>query len=110
VKQASWIHTVEIQDRLAVEVLADELDKGESQTVILAREMKASWVLMDERLARRKLEALDIPRIGTLGILLKAKELGLIAAVKPHLDKLRSRGFRLTRLVYKATLARAGES
>lgn len=49
VSVASWIETVNVKDRLAVEVLLDELDLGEAETIILAREMGAAWVLMDEK-------------------------------------------------------------
>ena len=65
---------------------------------------------VDERLARRKLEQLDIPTIGTLGILLKAKDLGLLETLGPEVDKVRARGFRLSRQVYEAVLEMAGES
>lgn len=78
--------------------------------LVLAREMGADWVLVDERLARRKLDALGIPTIGTLGILLKAKEVGLLQALAPAVELLRTRGFRLSRRVYDDVLRMAGES
>lgn len=109
VSDAAWIELVEVKDRLAVEVLADDLGKGESETIVLAREMGADWVLVDERLARRKLDALGIPTIGTLGILLKAKEVGLLRTVAPSVELLRTRGFRLNRRVYDDVLRIAGE-
>jgi len=109
VSDAAWIELVEVKDRLAVEVLADDLGKGESETIVLAREMGADWVLVDERLARRKLDALGIPTIGTLGILLKAKEVGLLRTVAPAVELLRTRGFRLSRQVYDDVLRIAGE-
>ena len=58
-----------------MEVLLDEMDLGEVETIILAREMNADWVLMDERKGRRKLDQLNIPKIGTIGVLLKARQL-----------------------------------
>jgi predicted nucleic acid-binding protein len=109
VRQAAWIQVVAAKDKLAVEVLED-LGKGESETIVLAREMEADWVLVDERLARRKLELLGVRTIGTLGILLKAKELGLLQTMRPEVDKLRARGFRLSRHVYEDVLHMAGES
>lgn len=109
VSDAAWIELVEVKDRLAVEVLADDLGKGESETIVLAREMGADWVLVDERLARRKLDALGIPTIGTLGILLKAKEVGLLRTVAPSVELLRTRGFRLSKRVYDDVLRMAEE-
>jgi predicted nucleic acid-binding protein len=110
VRQAPWIQVVGVKDRLAVQVLADDLGKGESETIVLAKELQADWVLVDERLARRKLELLGVRTIGTLGILLKAKELGLLQTIRPEVDKLRARGFRLSRHVYEDVLQMAGES
>jgi predicted nucleic acid-binding protein len=68
-----WIKKVAVKDRLAVDVLLDELDLGEAETIVLARELNADWVLMDERKGRRKVAELGIQKIGTIGILLKAK-------------------------------------
>jgi predicted nucleic acid-binding protein len=110
VQEASGIETVQVKDRLAVEVLEDELGRGESETIVSAGEMSADWVLVDERLARRKLDSLGIRTIGTLGILLKAKELGLLPTIKPDVEKLRTRGFRLSRRLYEDVLRLAGEA
>lgn len=110
VRQAAWIEVIAARDKLALQVLEDDLGTGESETIVLAREMEADWVLVDERLARRKLELLGVRTIGTLGILLKAKEIGLLLTIRPEVDKLRDRGFRLGRHVYKDVLRMAGES
>jgi predicted nucleic acid-binding protein len=60
VSEASWIKVVSVKDKLAVKVLLDELDDGEAETIILAEELAADWVLMDERKGRRKLAELGI--------------------------------------------------
>lgn len=109
ISTATWIHTVEVKDRLAVEVLLDELDLGEAETIVLARELDADWVLMDERKGRRKLAQLGMPKIGTVGILLKAKQVGLLPIVHPELEKLRRRGFSISQAVVDAVLQQAGE-
>lgn len=48
VSSAGWVKVVSIKDQLAVEVLLDELDRGEAEVIVLARELDAGWVLMDE--------------------------------------------------------------
>lgn len=106
---ASWIHTIKVKDRLAVEVLLDEMDLGESETIVLAHEIHADWVLMDEKKGRRKLDQLGLRKIGTVGILLKATEVGLISIIRSELEKLRSKGFSLSNGLIKAVLKRAGE-
>lgn len=109
VSGAKWIETVSVKDRLAVDVLLDELDSGEAETIVLAHELKADWVLMDERKGRRKLTSLGIPKIGTIGLLLKAKELGLIPMVQPKLEDLNIKGFGLSPALIQQVLNLAGE-
>jgi predicted nucleic acid-binding protein len=94
---------------LAVEVLLDELDLREAETIVLASELGADWVLMDERKGRRKLAQLGLPKVGTVGILLKAKQMRLLDRVRPELDKLQREGFSLSQTVIDAVLAEAGE-
>ncbi len=110
VSSAEWMEVKAVQDRLAVEVLLDELDLGEAETIVLAREMGADWVLMDEKKGRRKLDQLGMAKIGTLGILLKAKQLGYIGAVAPEIERLRRVGFSVSQFVVDAVLVAAHEA
>lgn len=109
VSNAKWIHVVEVKDRLAVNVLLDEMDLGEVETIVLASEMNADWVLMDEKKGRRKLAQLNIPKIGTLGVLVKAKQLGLIPLLKPEIEELQRSGFSISPSVVDTVLEMAGE-
>lgn len=104
-----WINVAIVKDRLAVEVLLDELDLGEAETIVLAREMRADWVLMDERKGRRKLDQFGVKKIGTLGILLKAKRLGLLPTIRPFVETLHQQGFSLSQLVIDEVLRQADE-
>lgn len=109
VEAAEWIDRIEVNDRLAVRVLLDELDQGEAETIVLALELGADWVVMDERKGRRKLEQLGIPKVGTLGILLKARQAGLIPMLRPEISRLRASGFSISDSVVSSILAAAGE-
>lgn len=109
VSEADWIEIVEVSDKSAVEELKGELDKGESEAIVLAKELGAEWLLLDERLARQKAQALGFKVIGTLGILLRAKEMGLIENVKPEMDQLRAQGIRISRRVYEQVSSMAQE-
>ena len=105
----NWVKVAPVQDRLAVEVLLDELDLGEAETIVLARELGADWALMDERKGRRKLTQLNQPKIGTFGILLKAKQSGLLSTLRPELEALRQNGFSISQQVANEVLRQAGE-
>ena len=82
---------------------------GEAETIVLARELNADWVLMDERKGRRKLDQLGVKNIGTLGILLKAKQLGILPAIKSAIETLHQQGFSLSQSVIDAVLLQADE-
>jgi len=109
VDNSDWIHVAQVQDRLAVNILLDEMDLGEVETIILAGEMKADWVLMDEKKGRRKLTQLEIPKIGTIGILLKAKQIGLISNLKREIESLQKTGFSVSQMVIDEVLKVAEE-
>ena len=109
VSAAAWIKRIEIKDRLAVEVLLDEIDLGEAETIVLARELGADWVLMDEKKGRRKLTEMGLPKIGTVGLLLKAKQVGLLGAIRPELEQLHQLGFSISQTVIDAVLRQVDE-
>ena len=107
---AAWITTLPVTGRLPVNLLRDELDAGESETIVLAQELRAAYVLMDDAVARRKAQLIGLPVTGTLGVLLMAKALNLIPAVKPALDDLRRTDFRMSPSVYWEVLGKASEA
>lgn len=59
------------------------MDIGEAESSVLYDEMNADYLLIDDNKARKIAESLGINCIGTLGLLLKAKQIGLISELKP---------------------------
>jgi hypothetical protein len=94
---------------LAVSLLGEEFGPGESEAIVSAQELGAWWLLLDDAVARRKAERIGLPVMGTLGLLVIAKQAGLIPAVKSVLDELRQTGFRASERVYAEILAKARE-
>ncbi len=107
---AGWITVEEVKDKLAVQLLRDELDAGESEAIILARENQATLIFLDERAATRKARSIGLQSIGTLGILLIAKEKGFVTKLKPLLDRLQSEGFHMSDTLYSQILRSANET
>ena len=81
-----------------------------SESDSLALQVNARWTVLDDRPARRLAQALGLPTIGTLGILLAAKRRDLLPAIRPSLDALLNVGFRIAPALYDRVLAAAGES
>jgi len=81
----------EVKNKLAVESLTMELEKGEAEAIILALELNADMVLIDEYIARDIAKSRGLAVIGTVVILADAYEKGLINDLKKVLDDLRSK-------------------
>lgn len=79
VARAPWIVVVAPTTRPALDPLLLGLDAGEMDVLLLAREVKPDWVLIDERLARRVAKALKLPVKGTVGLLLAAVMVDLMS-------------------------------
>lgn len=90
-QQASWIVSAHLDNPQAALVFTG-LDRGESEVLALAIERQARLVVIDERKARSYAQRLQLPVTGTLGLLLAAKQKGLIPAVRPLVDSLQSAG------------------
>lgn len=90
-------------------LLSWELGAGESAVLSLALESPGSWVVLDDKLARQAAVHLNLPLLGTAGILLRAKRAGHLRAVHPVLNQLASLGFRLTPETLRHILDLAGE-
>jgi len=104
-----WIGTRTPNQPIGPQILAAALGDGESEALALALELKAGLTLLDDLAARRMAATLHLPLIGTLGILLRAKDRGLIPAVRPRLESPRSLPFHISNRLYDLVLASAGE-
>ena len=109
VAQASWISRRTVRGHTIVDGLEVELGRGESEAIVLARELNADFVIIDDAKARQVAEAEGVRVIGLLGLLLTAKERGVLQAVKPVLNEMINVGFYLGEAVYRNVLRQARE-
>lgn len=84
------------------------LDEGESAAIVHAQAIGAA-VLLDERAGRLRAEALGLRVAGTLGVLVRARQRGLIGPIGPLIAALRDSGQRLSQPVVMQALAAVGE-
>lgn len=87
-----------------------KLHKGEVEVILLADEINADLILMDDNAAKKTAKFLGMNVTGTLGVLLRAKREGLIPEVKPMVDALQIDGLYISESVYQLVLEEAGES
>ncbi len=90
-------------------MLMTTLDKGEAETIILAKEMEINTVFIDDMRGRKIAQSVGLKTIGIGGFLLLAKNRRLIREVRPHLLQLQLRGFRLSCRLINEILQSAGE-
>lgn len=107
-QQEGWLRRQSVTDTLAVTVLRGTVGSGEAEAIVLARELNATWVLLDDDLARAHAHRIGLKTKGTAGILLAAYRAGFLDDLKAGLDELRTQGFRLSDRIYNAVLAEAG--
>lgn len=100
-----------IGDQHAAESLSDKLDFGEAQAIILAEEIGADYLLIDEKLGRTIAVSRGIKVVGLLGALLLAKKVGRLDSVGELIKELESRcGFYVSDSVRQIIIDAAGEA
>jgi predicted nucleic acid-binding protein len=85
------------------------LDAGELAVLTLALQSPGATVVLDDHAARATALQRNISLVGPAGILLRAKQNGRLATVRPTLDALRQAGLYLSDNLYHLVLKVAGE-
>src|SRR5207253_292954 len=98
----SWLQIVSVSTPQPEGSLAD-LDRGERDAILLALQLKADLVLMDERDGVDEARRLGLVVTGTLGVLDRAAERGLIE-LAPAIASLRQTNFRIDPLLLQRML------
>lgn len=105
-----WLMVRPATDVSMIRLLTVDLHQGEAEAIVLALETKADWMLLDEREGRAMARQLGIQVTGVLGVLLRAKKMGRVQAIKPYVIALRTKArFFIGRELEAAVLATAGE-
>ncbi len=111
VQAAAWITVVTpTQAAVVASLRAGGLDRGEAEAIAVAVERRADRLLIDERQGRMTAEAMGVPVVGSVGVLIAAKVRGDIAAIAPLLSALRTSGLWLSDSVVARVLASVGEA
>lgn len=110
VTHASYIKSVSVSNPGAVRILriAEGLDQGESEAIVLTDELNADVLLMDEAKGRAVSGRMGITVMGTVGILISAYEDGLITSEEARtcIDGLQKSGRHIGERHYRMLLDR----
>lgn len=89
---------------------ATNLGIGEKHVISLGMETPGALLIMDDLHARRHASEASLEMTGTAGVLISAKQQGLLASVKPSLDRILDLGFYSSGHLYHQCLELAGEN
>ena len=85
------------------------MDAGEAEVIVLATELDADLVIIDETLGRKFAMNNELKVTGTIGVLLKAKELGFIENVTSLIDLLIYNGIWISAKLRQTIIDKANE-
>lgn len=111
IQKCTFLQTKIVKENLSVSLLQKQLklDLGESEAIVLANSINADLIIIDERKARRIAKDIGLNVTGTLGILVEAKQRGLVKELKPLLDKLIKNEIRISKRLYQDILGLVNE-
>jgi len=105
----NWIHVQSITNKTAKATFTSALHDGEVEVMLLAKEIGANLVIIDDGLARKHAKYLGLTITGTVGVLLRAKQNGIIKELQPYLKDMIRYGFYISESVSQEVLRLAGE-
>jgi len=104
-----WIEVQHVKDNYRQQLLEMQIDKGEASAIALALETADNIVILDDWKARKVAERLGLSVTGTLGVIIKARNSGIIPTIKPYLNKIRETNFRISEELEQIALKEANE-
>lgn len=105
-----WIRIEFVKDKKYQEFLETQIDWGEASAIALAKEIEASLLLLDDLKARKLAVKLNLKITGTLGVIHKAKQIGVLENVKPIIEKLQATNFRISGNIIDELLRKNNET
>jgi predicted nucleic acid-binding protein len=86
VADIDWISVRSASEKSGLRIAVD-LGPGEAEVIALGLELPGSLLILDDGLGRRIGRLNGLAFTGTLGVLLRAKQAGLLDSIRPTLEK-----------------------
>ncbi len=104
-----WIEVKNPKDIHYQEILEMELDAGEASAIALSLDLENTVLIIDDLKGREVAHRLQLKYAGTFGLILRAKQEGIISSVVPILEKIRRTNFRFSEKLIDSIIKQAGE-
>ncbi|MBR4459655.1 MAG: DUF3368 domain-containing protein [Clostridia bacterium] len=110
VSESPWILKRSLSGEYEPGLFRAKLHAGEVEVMLLAKEIGADLVVMDDNAAKKTAKFMGFRVTGSLGVLLRAKREGCIPMVKPILSAMIADGFFIDEKIIRYMLEEAQES
>jgi predicted nucleic acid-binding protein len=104
-----WIKIKSPSDKHYQQILEMDLDSGEASAIALSLETENSILVIDDLKGRKIAAKLNIRYSGTFGLILKAKQAGILTTITPILNKIKATDFRFSEKLFETIIREAGE-
>jgi len=104
-----WVEIISVSDKTKQQLLEMQVDKGEASAIALALESENPFLILDDHKARKLARNLNLNHTGTIGVILAAKQRGIIPSIKPLLEKIKQTNFHLSPALELQALIQANE-
>lgn len=103
------IDVIPLEARMEFEQLSLRLDRGEAAAICLARQRRADWVVLDDKAGRRAASDLGLRVIGTLGLVVAARQQSRIPNAREAFQRISDAGLYLSPGLTRRALILCGE-
>ena len=104
-----WVEVISVSDKTKQQLLEMQVDKGEASAIALALESENPFLILDDHKARKLARNLNLNHTGTIGVILAAKQRGIIPSIKPLLEKIKQTNFHISPDLELQALIQANE-
>lgn len=104
-----WIAVHPVKNRSYQKLLEATLDPGEASAIALAMETENPLLVIDDLKGRKEATRIGLMITGTLGVLAKARERGIIGSLSDTVNGMQAAGFRIAPEIVRRLLEHVNE-
>ena len=108
-----WIKNIDnsyIYDTEVPQIISNwNLGKGETQVISFSYQHDRIPIIIDDKAAKKCANLFNIKVVGTIAVLIRAKQMNLVNEIQPLLYDLKANGFRISNHIIATALEIAGE-
>jgi len=104
-----WINIQSVTNKKLQDSYLSKVDIGEASAIALAMEIDSPLLILDDLKGRKLASQLNLQYTGTLGVLILAKQKGIIHLLGSYFQKIKNTNFRISPTLLQRILDELGE-